>query len=74
MGIGWGERTEIPKGQQKEWKQATLGGRRLGGDHIPETWEVRDSQDSKRGTVDEMPNGREKELIEPTFSRNKDMK
>jgi hypothetical protein len=24
------EKTEIPEGQQKEWKQATLGGRRWG--------------------------------------------
>jgi hypothetical protein len=30
-GTGWGERTEIPEGQQKEQKQATSGGRRLGG-------------------------------------------
>ena len=36
---------------------------------IPETWEVRDSQDSKGGTLDEMPDSRERELIEPTSSR-----
>ena len=36
---------------------------------ISETWEVRDSQDSKGGTLDEMPNSRERELIEPTSSR-----
>jgi hypothetical protein len=30
---------------------------------------VRDSQDSKGGTLDEMPDVREKELIEPTSSR-----
>ena len=35
----------------------------------PETWEVRDSQDSKGGALDEMPNSRERELIEPTSSR-----
>ena len=35
----------------------------------PETWEVRDSQDSKGGTLDEMPDSRERELIEPTTSR-----
>ena len=29
LGIGWGKRNEIPEGQQKEWKHATLGGRRL---------------------------------------------
>ena len=37
--------------------------------NAPETWEVRDSQDSKGGTLDEMPNSRERELIEPTSSR-----
>jgi hypothetical protein len=30
IGIGCGERTEIPEGQQKGWKQAIMGGRRLG--------------------------------------------
>ena len=34
-----------------------------------ETLEVRDSQDSKGGTLDEMPDSRERELIEPTSSR-----
>ena len=29
----------------------------------------RDSQDSKGGTLDKMPNSRERELIEPTSSR-----
>jgi hypothetical protein len=37
--------------------------------NVPETWEVRDSQDSKRGALDEMPKSRERELIEPTSSR-----
>jgi hypothetical protein len=36
---------------------------------LPETWEVRDSQDSKGGTLDETPDSRERELIEPTSSR-----
>jgi hypothetical protein len=35
----------------------------------PEIWEVRDSQKSKGGTLDEMPDSRERELIEPTSSR-----
>jgi hypothetical protein len=57
-------------GQQKEWKQATSGNRRLGDpQNSLETWEVRDPQDSKGGTLDEMPNNRERELIEPTSSR-----
>jgi hypothetical protein len=34
--------------------------------NAPETWEVRDSQDSNRGTLDEMPDNREREFIQPT--------
>jgi hypothetical protein len=37
--------------------------------NVPETWEVRHYQDSKRGTLDEMPDGRERVIIEPTTSR-----
>ena len=37
--------------------------------NVPETWEVRDSQDSKGGTLDEMPDSMERVLIEFTFSR-----
>ena len=33
--------------------------------NAPETWEVRDSQESKGGTLDEMPDSMERELIEP---------
>jgi len=36
--------------------------------NAPETWEVRDSQESKAGTINEMPNSRERALIEPTSS------
>jgi hypothetical protein len=52
-------------------EKATLGNRRLGGtlQYTPETWLVRDSQDSKGGTLDEMPDSKERELIEPTTSR-----
>jgi hypothetical protein len=51
----WGSREE-----KHDWvlggKHATSGGRRLGIlQNVPETWEVRYSQDSKRGTLDEMP-------------------
>jgi hypothetical protein len=35
----------------------------------PETWEVRDTQDSNGGTLDEMPASRERELIDPTSCR-----
>jgi hypothetical protein len=34
----------------------------------PETWVVRDSQDSKGGIVDEMSDCEERELVEPTYS------
>jgi hypothetical protein len=37
--------------------------------YVPETWEMRDSQDSTGGTLDERPNSRERELVEPTSSR-----
>ena len=37
--------------------------------NAPETWKVSDSQDSKRGTLDEMADSREKKLIEPTPNR-----
>jgi hypothetical protein len=37
--------------------------------NAPETWEVRDSRDSKRGTLNETLNSREREFIEPTSSR-----
>jgi hypothetical protein len=32
--------------------------------NAPEAWEMRDSQDSKGRTLDEMPNNMERELIE----------
>ena len=37
--------------------------------YAPEIQEVRDSQDSKGGTLDEMPYSKERELVEPTSSR-----
>ena len=36
---------------------------------MPEIWEVRNSQDSKGGSLDEMPDTKERELIEPTSNR-----
>jgi hypothetical protein len=49
------------KKEWEEWKQATSGGRRLGGtlQNAPDTWEGRDSQNSKEGTLDEVPDSRE---------------
>jgi hypothetical protein len=53
-----------------EWKYATsVVGLRGMLEKVPETWEMKDSQDSKGGTLDEMPDSREKELIEPTSTR-----
>ena len=37
--------------------------------NAPETWEVRESQDSKGRTLDEMPNSWERELIELSSNR-----
>jgi hypothetical protein len=37
--------------------------------NAPEVWEVKDPQYSKEGTLDEMPNSRERKLIEPTSNR-----
>jgi hypothetical protein len=37
--------------------------------NAPETWEVRESQNLKGGTLDEMPCSRKRELIDPTSSR-----
>ena len=84
-GPGWGEDLGREKGEQdqvwvwgiggpkKGWKQATLRGRRWG-DLLECTRDlgVRDSQDSKGGTLDEMPNSRERELVESTSSRKRD--
>jgi hypothetical protein len=37
--------------------------------NVPETWKVRDSQDSKREALDEMSYSGERELVESTSSR-----
>jgi hypothetical protein len=39
--------------------------------NAPETWEVRDSQDSNGGTLDEMLDSRVRELIEPTSQEDR---
>jgi hypothetical protein len=54
------------KGQQNELKQTTLGGNRWCTRHLRGK---RDSQDSKKGTSDEMPNSGVRELVESTSSR-----
>jgi hypothetical protein len=53
-------------------KNENSRGRRMGGgtlQNTPETWEVRDSWDLKGGTLDEMSDSKERELIETTSSR-----
>jgi hypothetical protein len=74
-GIGWGKRTEALRVSRKNvnWHPQEKGSWWALQD-APETWEVRDSQDSKGGTLDTMPNNRERELIEPTSSRNTGIK
>ena len=37
--------------------------------NVPETWEVRDSQDSNGGALDGMPYIRKRELVKPTSNR-----
>jgi hypothetical protein len=53
------------------WTEALRQPQQVGGggtlQNIPETWEVRDSQDSK--ALDKMPYSGERELIAPTSSR-----
>jgi hypothetical protein len=57
--------TEVPESQQKEWKWATLGGRRWG-DPLACT---SDFQDSKEVTFDEMPYSGERKLVASISSR-----
>jgi hypothetical protein len=74
-GIGVREKNWSSECKQKEWNQATLRNRKLGeGGTLEctwslETWELRNSQDSKGGILDEMPDSRERELTAPTSNR-----
>jgi hypothetical protein len=53
-----------------ETHNLTLGGRMWGTlQNVPETWKVRDSQDSKGGALYKMPYSEESELVKPTSSR-----
>ena len=62
--------TEAPEGQQKDWKQAALAGRRLE-DPLECTRNLGGERHSvlKKGTLDEMPDSRERDLVVPTSSR-----
>jgi hypothetical protein len=52
-------------------KTCNLGRSEVGAtlQNAPENWEVRDSQNSKGKTLDEIPYRSEKKLVEPTSSR-----
>jgi hypothetical protein len=80
---GPSEDASVPLGREKKQSQVGREGpgeimetgnlrrEEVGGtlQNAPETWEVRDSQDSKGRTLDEMPNSRKRELIAPNSSR-----
>jgi hypothetical protein len=54
-------------------KNGNMQPREMGGggtlQNVPESWDLRDSQDSKRRNLDEIPYIGERELVEPTSSR-----
>ena len=60
-------REPAKSGERQPWK---VGG---GGilQNVPETWELRDAQNS---TLVEIPYSRERELVEPTSSTKQDIK
>jgi hypothetical protein len=64
------KRSEVLRGSRKNGNRQP---REVGSWEDPlectKTWEVRVSQDSKGGTLDEMPESRERELVEPNSSR-----
>jgi hypothetical protein len=55
---------------------ATSGDSRLGEtfQNAPETWEMRDTQGSKGGTLYEMSDCKEREFLKPTSSRKTGIK
>ena len=57
------------EGQENEWKYSTSwdGGRRTL-QKVPDTWDMRVSQNSKKVTLFEMPNHEERELEEAISS------
>jgi hypothetical protein len=62
--------TEVLRTSRKNGNKQPQGIKGWGNpQNAPETWEVRDFQDSKGETLDEMPNSREREHIELTSSR-----
>jgi hypothetical protein len=68
-GIGWRKRTEALRASwKKKNRQPQKEGGWVNSQNTPETWKVRDSQDSKGVTLDEMSNSSERKLIELTSS------
>ena len=69
-GGAWGKGQTFLRASRKN---GNMQPREVGGwgtlQNVPETWEVRDSQNSKRETSDEMPYSGERELVEATSSR-----
>ena len=65
------EKVWSPEGQQKEWNQATSGNRRLGEPFRmhQRPWRSETLRTQRKGTLDEMPYSRERELIESIFIR-----
>ena len=64
------KRTEALRDSRKNGNQQPLElGSRGTLLNVSETWLVRDSPDPKGGTLDEMSNSRERELIEPISNR-----
>jgi hypothetical protein len=68
--LRWGSKTEALRANIKNGNRQPqeVGGREILL-NVPETWEMRVSQDSKGGTLDEMPNSEERELVESTSIR-----
>ena len=59
-------RASRKNGNRQLWE---VGGWEGGVQYVPDTQVVRESQDSKRGTLDKIPYSGERELVEPTSSR-----
>jgi len=67
---GGEDMSEAPRASSRSGNvqsQEAGGGRTL--QNAPETWEMRESQDSKGGTLDKMPNSGERGRVESTSSR-----
>jgi hypothetical protein len=69
--LGVGKGLKSMRTSRKKWNmQLWEVGRGDDPPNVSETWEVRASKESKRGTLNEMPYIGKRELGEPTSSRN----